>query len=63
MNETEWTRIPAPVDNESDRRTLLGILGSLGLEVRIVKVRETARGTPKRYLEFRPLTEVDRGEV
>ena len=36
MNETEWARIPAPVDNEADRRTLLGILGSLGLEVRIV---------------------------
>ena len=63
MNETEWTRIPAPVDSESDRRTLLGILGSLGLEVRIVKVRETARGTPKRYLKYRPLTEVDRGGV
>ena len=39
MNETEWTRIPAPVDNEADRRTLLGILGSLGLEVRIVKIK------------------------
>ena len=63
MNETEWTRIPAPVDNESDRRTLLGILGSLGLEVRIVKVKETARGTPKKYLEFRLLTEVDRGSI
>lgn len=63
MNETEWTRIPAPVDGEVDRRTLLGILGSLGLEVRIVKVKETARGTPKRYLEYRPLTEVDRGSI
>lgn len=63
MNEMEWTRIPSPIDAEADRRTLLGILGSIGLEVRIVKVKETARGTPKRYLEFRPLTEVDRGGV
>ena len=58
MNETEWTRIPAPVDNEADRRTLLGILGSLGLEVRIVKIKTTARGSSKKYAEFRPLSEV-----
>ena len=59
MNETEWTRIPAPVDNGADRRTLLGILGSLGLEVRIVKIKATARGSSKKYVEFRPLSEVD----
>ena len=63
MNETEWTRIPAPIDSEPDRRALLGILGSLGLEVRIVRVRETPRSTPKRYLEYRPLTEVEHGNV
>ena len=63
MNETEWTRIPSPIDAEADRRTLLGILGSLGLEVRIVKIKATARGTAKKYVEFRPLTEVDCGGV
>jgi hypothetical protein len=36
---TDWTRIPAPIDNEADRRTLSAILVSLGLEVRIVRER------------------------
>ena len=59
MNETEWTRIPAPVDNEADRRTICAILISIGLEVRIVKIKATARGIAKKYVEFRPLSEVD----
>lgn len=59
MNEMEWTRIPSPIDAEADRRTLLGILGSIGLEVRIVKIKATSRGSSKKYVEFRPLSEVD----
>lgn len=49
----DWTRIPIALSDESDRRTLSAILVSIGLEVRIVKVQETQRGTPKRYIEYR----------
>lgn len=47
-----WQRIPA-VLTEADRRTVAGILVVGGLEVREVRVRETPRGTPKRYIEYR----------
>lgn len=50
---SDWTRIPAPVDTEQDRRTLYAILAALGLEVRVVRVKLTPNGTPKRYVEFR----------
>ena len=50
---TNWTRIPAEVRSEADRRTLAGMLVEMGLEARIVKVKETPRGTPKRYVEYR----------
>lgn len=59
MNETEWMRIPSPIDAEADRRTICAILISIGLEVRIVKIKATARGSAKKYVEFRPLSEVD----
>lgn len=36
-----WTRIPAEIESESDRRTLCAIIASCGLEVRIVRVRLT----------------------
>ena len=36
---TEWTRIPMEITNETDRRTMAAILTSVGLEVRIVKVK------------------------
>ena len=49
----EWTRIPAEIEQEADRRTLCAILASAGLEVRIVRVRLTARGTPKKFIEYR----------
>lgn len=58
MNEKEWTRIPAPVLSDTDRRTLCAILVSMGLEVRIAKVKLTARGSIQRYVEFRPFPEV-----
>ncbi len=48
-----WKRIPVDIDIEADRRTLAGILTAHGLEVRIVKIKETNRGTPKRYVEYR----------
>lgn len=48
-----WKRIPTEIDNESDRRTLAGILTAAGLEVRVVRIKETNRGTPKRYVEYR----------
>lgn len=59
MNEMEWTRIPSPIDAEADRRNICAILISIGLEVRIVKIKATARGSAKKYVEFRPLSEVD----
>lgn len=63
-SEAEWTRIPVPIPAEQDRRDLCAILASNGLEVRIVRVKTTNRGTPKRYVEYRPgppkeLLEVD----
>ena len=53
MEQTEWIRIPAPILTEQDRRDLCAILTANGLEVRIVKVKTTNRGTPKRYIEYR----------
>ena len=49
----DWTRIPMEIPNEADRRTLCSILASIGLEVRIVKVKLTKGGTPKKYIEYR----------
>lgn len=48
-----WTRIPAEIESEADRRTLCAIIASCGLEVRIVRVRLTQRGTPKKFIEYR----------
>ena len=41
------------IPNETDRRTLCAILASAGLEARIVKVKLTKGGTPKKYIEYR----------
>lgn len=48
----EWVRIPAELKSEDDRRTLAAILVANGLAVREVKVKETSRGTPKRFIEY-----------
>lgn len=48
-----WVRIPVPIDKEEDRRELCAILAAYGLEVRIVRIKTTNRGTPKRYIEYR----------
>lgn len=48
-----WKRIPVEIKSEADRRTVAGIFITNGLEVREVRVKETNRGTPKRYLEYR----------
>lgn len=48
-----WRRIPVEIDADGDRRALAGILTAAGLEVRIVRVKETNRGTPKRFVEYR----------
>lgn len=49
----KWIRIPVPVPDEADRRQLAGILTACGLEVRIVRIKSTNRGTPKRFVEYR----------
>ena len=50
---TEWTRIPIEITNETDRRTLAAILASVGLEVRIVKVKPTKGSAYRKYIEYR----------
>ncbi len=47
----QWTRIPAEVKSETDRRDLTAILSSLGLAVRIVRVKKTPNGTAKKDLK------------
>ena len=49
----DWTRIPLPIEAETDRPTMAASLASVGLEVRIVKVKLTKGGTPKKYIEYR----------
>ena len=49
----DWTRIPVEITSETDRRTMTSILASAGLEVRIVRVKLSKSGTPKKYIEYR----------
>lgn len=53
MAVKKWNRIPLPINEDRDRRDLVGILTAAGLEVRIVKIKPTNRGTPQRYVEYR----------
>lgn len=50
----EWTRIPAPIEAEQDRRTICATLAAAGLAVRIVKDRDgTSKSAPyKRFVEY-----------
>ena len=41
------------ITNETDRRTLCAILASIGLEVRIVKVKPTKGSAYRKYIEYR----------
>ena len=49
----DWTRIPMEITNETDRRTMAAILASVGLEVRIVKVKPTKGSAYRKYTEYR----------
>ena len=49
----EWTRIPLPIEAETDRRTMSAILASVGLEVRIVKERKTKGSAYQKFIEYR----------
>ena len=49
----DWTRIPIEITNETDRRILCAILASVGLEVRIVKVKPTKGSAYRKYIEYR----------
>lgn len=53
MATKRWVRIPVAVPEEADRRTLCGLLTAIGLEVRIIREKDTNRGKPKRFVEFR----------
>lgn len=53
MQEQDWIRIPIPIADERDRRELCAILGSAGLEVRIVRIRATKSASTQRYVEYR----------
>ncbi|MBU5626530.1 hypothetical protein KQI82_06300 [Oscillibacter sp. MSJ-2] len=48
----EWTRIPAPMEREEDRRELAAILAAAGLEVRVVREAVRPRAY-KRFVEYR----------
>ena len=50
---TEWTRIPLPIEAETDRRTMTAVLASIGLEVRIVKERKTKGSAYQKFIEYR----------
>ena len=49
----DWTRIPMEIPNETDRRTLCAILTSVGMEVRVVKVKPTKGSAYRKYIEYR----------
>lgn len=49
----EWVTIPVAIGEEKDRRDLAAIMTSIGLEVRILRVRHNNKGTPKRYIQYR----------
>lgn len=51
-----WNRIPLAIENEQDRRILCSVLASVGLEVRIVKERQSVHGTYKKYVEYKEPT-------
>ena len=53
MATKNWIRIPANITDEADRRALAAVLTAYGLEVRIVRLKTTNRGTPKRFVEYR----------
>lgn len=52
---TDWTRIPFPFENETDRRTICGLLTSIGLEVRVARVKmgEKTSSPIRKFVEFR----------
>ena len=49
----DWARIPLPIEAETDRPTTPPILASVGLEVRIVKVKPTKGSAYRKYIEYR----------
>ena len=51
----KWTRIPADIPSESDRRQLMAILADRGLEVRMKK--DKPKNLTLRFVEFREFTE------
>lgn len=48
-----WIRIPVSIVNDRDRRELVAILASCGLQVRIVSEKETSKSSKKYYVEYR----------
>lgn len=49
----EWTRIPAPIESDNDSRQLAAILVAAGLEVRVIKGKNTTKGPFKKFVEYR----------
>ena len=58
MDESTWTTIPKEIPTDADRRTICAILAASGLEVRIVKAKDSPRSSPKRYIQFRAGPEI-----
>ena len=55
--EHEWSRIPSPISDEGDRRAIVSVLSSYGMEVRIVRERPTPKAPFKKYVEYREQAE------
>lgn len=55
---TEWARIPAPFESETDRRAICGLLAGIGLEVRVVRVKigEKPSSPIRKFIEYRQQT-------
>ena len=49
----DWTRIPAQITAEADRREMCAVLASAGLEVRIVNVATGKGSAVRKFVEFR----------
>lgn len=45
----KWVRIPVPIEDKQDRRSLIAIIGSAGLPVREVSAKKNPRCNVRTY--------------
>lgn len=51
--DDDWVRIPAKIESDTDRRTIVAILAANGLEVRIAKEKPTKGSAYQKFIEYR----------